>query len=127
MESSKLTDKEKWQCTARWLNALYRESLSHVPMNDVGDGKLSLKEALYSETNYFPCATCPIERKCRDVMEPPQINFKIIERFTGKDTIMGYTLPREVFTRVREERKDNQSPHNDHLKTNDNNHQPSNR
>lgn len=124
---SELTDGEKWQCTARWINALYREFLSHVSMKDVGDAILSLEEALYSETNYLPCAVCPIDHKCRNTGEPPQINFKLIERFTGKDTIMGYTLPKEVFTRHHEEYMDNQSPHNDHPKTNGNSHLPNDR
>lgn len=113
--TAELRDDEKWQCVARWINALYREFLSHIPMSDVGDGELSCEEALDSETNYFPCAVCPIEHKCLDAGEPPQINWKIIERFTGKDTIMGYTLPKQVFTRVHGERRGNYSPHNDHL------------
>lgn len=99
-EMNDLTEKEKWECTARWLNALYLEDLSQIPMNNIGDGDLSIKEALRSEINYLPCAVCPIERKCRKVNVGkvlPQTNFKIMEQFTGKDTIVDQWLPKYVF------------------------------
>lgn len=128
-EMNDLTEKEKWECTARWLNALYLEDLSQIPMTDVGDGDLSIEEALHSETNYLPCAVCPIERKCRKVNAGkvlPQTNFKIMEQFTGKDTIVDQWLPKYVFTKLREEHMDNHPSNSDHYPLNDNKSQNDN-
>lgn len=65
-----LTEMEKWECTARWLNACYRSFPRQI--------------------EYDPCERCPIyEKKCHLQWNLPQVNFKVIEQFTGPGTIVG--------------------------------------
>lgn len=69
-----LTEAEKWQCTAKWLNAFYRAYCSNAPILSVN-----------------PCENCIIcygkhGYKGRNF---PQDNFKVLEQFTGANTIVG--------------------------------------
>lgn len=106
-----LTDKEKWECTARWLNALYRAYDASMAIGKAGhsDGfwimlgqigerrpgliQYSVKEARDSSWNYTPCVTCPLySTKCSKIDSNseercPQSNFKVLEKYTGLDTI----------------------------------------
>lgn len=73
LDNFQLTEAEKWQCTARWLNYLYRKFA--IPKDDF----------------VFPCDSCPIcESKCGSYMRDyPQRNFTVLEKFTGPNTIVG--------------------------------------
>lgn len=76
-----LTESEKWECTVRWLNALYSGYRYMLY------GEMSQEEFL-EETN--PCyPACPYREKCPSVDQDPYRptvpiprNFKVLEKFT---------------------------------------------
>lgn len=64
-----LTEKEKWECTAKWLNALYIAFCKNEEVE-------------------IPCAACPYHmEKCGENVPPPA-NFKVMEKHTGDGTIV---------------------------------------
>ena len=104
-----LTEQEKWECTARWLNATYRACVFQDPLVRVFPeeiGPLSIEEALYNPDNIDPCCVCPIYfEKCQHntmdhnvpgvckVLRPPQESFQVLEKYTGANTIVSYGKP----------------------------------
>lgn len=70
---TELTEQEKWECTVRWLNALYRHSV--------------FPEDFPEE----PCENCPLLWvKCPK--NYPQDSFRVLEKYTGRGTIVGHEV-----------------------------------
>lgn len=63
-----LTEKQKWECVARWLNRACEEVTSPL------------------KVDVCPCGSCPEFHGNCDC--PPQVNFKVIEQFTGDGTVV---------------------------------------
>lgn len=65
----RLTEQEKWSCTVQWLNALYT--------------------AFFKKTEVeIPCEKCPVFTKKCESRVPPPANFEVLEKVTGKGTVI---------------------------------------
>lgn len=95
-KAEELTESEKWECTVRWLNALYSgyRYMLYGEMN---------QEEFLEETN--PCyLECSCYKKCPSVDHDPyrptvpiSMNFKVLERFTPGLNVVGSVLqPRGI-------------------------------
>lgn len=81
------TDKDKWLCTVRWLNAMYLAFWNHE---------------LISDGENFPCADCPNQSRCPTLYVTDNLaddfciceHFKILEQFTGPGTVVGPLFPK---------------------------------
>ncbi len=73
-----LTDKEKYECTVRWLNRMWRSLLEQTEMED-------------------PCEECPVRHEKCDRYNQCEIvdNFAILERHTGENTVVKLCLNAE--------------------------------
>ncbi len=88
-QHKQITEKQAWECTARWLNSMY--------IAYSRDEKVDI-----------PCARCPyFVDTCRVAnldatplkeMLCPQDFFKIIERFTGEGTIVSPFLEQSLLS-----------------------------
>lgn len=90
---AELTEQEKWECTVRWLNVLYR---GH---HYLSDGQMNVEEFL-EDVNTICSPGCPYYEKCPSTAHDPYrptmpvpMNFKVLERFTGKSSVSGVILP----------------------------------
>lgn len=73
------TEEEKMGCVLRWLNRLYYSAF----------------EREYLES---PCMDCPYAQKCILNKAIPQDNFKVLEKYTRIEPVMGRML-RKVWLR----------------------------
>ena len=93
---AELSEKEKMECTVRWLNHLYR-SYSLMLW-----GEMTAEEFLESPSPCYP--DCPYSKKCPSTARDPYrptvpipINFKVLEQFTPGLSVEGPILrPRDT-------------------------------
>lgn len=75
-EYSTLTEQEKWQCVARWLDSLF---IAHI----------------HNERLAFdPCMTCPLwwEKCSKNENHMPQTHFMVLEQHSGTGSIIGLNI-----------------------------------
>lgn len=90
-----LTDREKWECTARWLNYLYNGYYWMMT------GRLAPEEFLDGIPN--PCTKeCPCYEKCPSVAKDPYrpfrpiyTNFQVMSQFIPGSTVVSLSFPQE--------------------------------
>ena len=100
-EKIELTDNEKYECVVRWLNALnftYTNSLIYNQKSIIEECSpqlYSMRESMFKP--YYPCSMCHLyAEKCRELKLHPGQNWKILERFTGEQTVPVGTLMHEL-------------------------------
>lgn len=96
-----LTDQERWECVARWFNAMYRcvefghpIDMTHFDLKTQLERRgnplrvLTVKEAKENFDNLFPCHVCPSYPKCIKSPYKPYYSFEILESKVGKDAVI---------------------------------------